>query len=170
MQKQQGFSLVEVMVTMLIVSIGLLGIAGILVTSIKNNQSSYGRSQATILANDIIDRMRANRGNAEDTAKNLPYNYAMDKAPASDDDSIAAADMLAWRKELSDAMPSGKGSVNVDAATKNVTVLVQWDDSHATGDSDNGNGGVGQGKGQGSGHVRTKMGMAAQQVKIETHL
>ncbi len=62
MQNQQGFSLIEVMVTMLIVSIGLLGIAGIIMTSLKNSQSSYGRSQATLLANDIIDRMRANRG------------------------------------------------------------------------------------------------------------
>ncbi|MFZ3288159.1 MAG: type IV pilus modification protein PilV, partial [Telluria sp.] len=65
MQRQQGFSLIEVLITMLIVSIGLLGIAGIIVTNLKHNQSSYARTQASLLVSDIVDRMRANRAAAE---------------------------------------------------------------------------------------------------------
>ncbi len=55
-----GFSLVEVMVAMLVLSIGLIGVASLQLTGLHSNQTALIRSQATILASDIIDRMRAN--------------------------------------------------------------------------------------------------------------
>lgn len=148
MKKQQGFSLLEVMVTMLIVSFGMLGIAGIIITSLKNSQSSYARSQASLLVNDIVDRMRANRGAAE--ASPSPYNLALTAAPAGTE--VPADDLTQWRAALAATMPSGTGSVAVDDATKKVTVTVQWDDSHATGNAAAG------------------VGAATQQVTLETRL
>jgi len=65
MRKDRGFSMLEVLVTMVIIAFGLLGVAGIIANGLKSNLSSYGRSQASWLANDIIDRMRANRATAE---------------------------------------------------------------------------------------------------------
>jgi type IV pilus assembly protein PilV len=56
----RGFTLIEVLVTLLIVAIGLLGLAGLQVTGLRSNLSSEARSQASLLANDIIERMRAN--------------------------------------------------------------------------------------------------------------
>ena len=53
-RKQTGFTMLEVLVTMVIVSFGLLGIAGIIANGLKNNQGSYARSQASWLANDIV--------------------------------------------------------------------------------------------------------------------
>ncbi|MFP5393688.1 MAG: type IV pilus modification protein PilV, partial [Gammaproteobacteria bacterium] len=65
MVRQRGFSLIEIMVTLVVMSIGLLGLGGIILTSMKNNQSAEARTQATVLVNDILDRMRANRTEAE---------------------------------------------------------------------------------------------------------
>lgn len=55
-----GFTLVEVMVTVVVVSIGLLGLAGLQISGLRANMSSEARSKATLMANDIIERMRAN--------------------------------------------------------------------------------------------------------------
>ena len=56
-----GFTLIEIMVALLIFSIGLLGLAMLQATGLKFNTDSYARTQATILAYDLIDRMRANK-------------------------------------------------------------------------------------------------------------
>lgn len=57
---EQGFTLLEVLVALLVLSIGLLGLALLQTTSLRLNTESYSRTQATLLAYDIIDRMRAN--------------------------------------------------------------------------------------------------------------
>ena len=59
-KKNAGFTLIEVLIAMVVLAVGLLGLAGLQVTSLKNNQSAYNRSQATQLAYDLADRMRAN--------------------------------------------------------------------------------------------------------------
>lgn len=57
---QQGLSLIEVLVSVVILSVGILGIAGIQVVSLQQNRSSIYRAEALQLANGILDRMRAN--------------------------------------------------------------------------------------------------------------
>jgi type IV pilus assembly protein PilV len=145
---QAGFSLLEVLITMLIVSFGLLGIAGIVVTSLKNTQGSYARSQASLLANDIIDRMRANRTAAE--ASPSPYNLALTADPSGT--GVVADDLTQWRTALRAGIAAGTGSVSVNAATKKVTVTVQWNDSHAAADAAKG------------------VGLATQSITVETRL
>lgn len=56
----RGFTLIEVLVTIVVVSIGLLGLAGLQISGLRANVSSEARSKATLLASDIIERMRAN--------------------------------------------------------------------------------------------------------------
>ncbi|MDO8651303.1 MAG: type IV pilus modification protein PilV [Undibacterium sp.] len=128
MKKTKGFTLLEVLVTLVIMSFGLLGIAGIIVNSLKNNQSSYARSQASWLGNDIIERMRANRGTAEIAPS--PYNLALGTDPTGA--GVAPDDLTQWRTALASTLPSGTGSVVLNAVTNTVTIVVQWDDSHAT--------------------------------------
>ncbi len=123
--KQTGFTMLEVLVTMVILSFGLLGIAGIIANGLKNNQSSYARSQASWLANDIVDRMRANRAAAE--VASSPYNLAIGTAPTGA--TVAAIDLTSWRSALAASLPSGTGGVTLDNASKKVTVTVQWDES-----------------------------------------
>ena len=62
--KQSGFTLLEVLVAMLVLAIGLLGLAGLMTSSMRDNLSASHRTQATWLAYDILDRMRANRTSA----------------------------------------------------------------------------------------------------------
>ena len=124
--------MIEVLITIVIISIGLLGIAGIIVNSLKSTQSSGARSQATVLANDIIDRMRANRTTAE--SANAPYNLAL-SADTPSGGTIPASDLSDWRGSLAATLPSGSGGVSVDAATKRVTVTVQWNNSRVAGGS-----------------------------------
>ncbi len=59
-QRQYGFSLLEVLIALLVLSIGLLGLAGLQTLGLKFNMQSYQRTQAALLAYDIVDRMRAN--------------------------------------------------------------------------------------------------------------
>jgi len=130
MHKQNGFSMLEALITLLIVSLGLLGIAGIIANSLKVNQGAQARSQASWLANDIIDRMRANRTTAEGT----PAAYTLAACDAIPDaDAIAEADLTEWCAAVAAALPTGTGTVALAAAK--VTVTVQWDDSRAAGGS-----------------------------------
>ena len=154
MQQQKGFSLIEVLVTMVIISFGLLGIAGVIVNALKNNNSSYARTQASVLANDIIDRMRANRVTAE-TAP-FAYNLALGAVPAGN--GVVLNDLTQWRTALAAAMPSGTGSITMADATQ-VTVVVQWNDARASGD------GTAVGAGDGATTGRTN-----QQVIVQTRL
>lgn len=59
-RNHSGFTLIEVLVTVVVVSIGLLGLAGLQINGLRANLSSEARSKATLLASDIIERMRAN--------------------------------------------------------------------------------------------------------------
>ena len=129
--------MLEVLVTMVIVSFGLLGIAGIIMNGLKNNQSSYSRSQASWLAGDIADRMRANIIVAESAA--LKYNLTLSATtPAvASPTTIANSDIIAWRTAIANTLQSGTGSINLDATSKKLTVIVQWDDSRAKGGKSN---------------------------------
>lgn len=135
--------MIEVLITIVIVSFGLLGVAGIIVNSMKSAHSSYARTQATLLANDIIDRMRANRNAAE--ANPSPYSLSL-TATAPTDSSVPSADLAAWRTTLASVLPSGTGSVSYAPATSKVTVTVQWNNSRVEG------------------------GVASEQISIETRL
>lgn len=58
---KSGFTLIEVLVSLLIFSIGLIGMAGLVVMSVKTNHTAYLRTQATFLAEGMAERMRVNR-------------------------------------------------------------------------------------------------------------
>lgn len=70
---QKGVSLIEVLIAVLILSLGLLGMAGMQARAIKSNQSSYARSQAVMLSYYMLDAMRADRTNA---VTSTAYNTA----------------------------------------------------------------------------------------------
>jgi type IV pilus assembly protein PilV len=130
----RGFSLLEVLITLVVVAIGLLGVAGMQVTSIKLNRVAETRSSGVVYVSDILDRMRANALNAG--------KYVTDFTDtATSDTTQAERDLRDWKAALA-RLPSGEGKIEVtatDAAlcelpaiTKcaDVTVTVRWTESN----------------------------------------
>ena len=125
-----GFTLVEALVALVVLSIGLLGVAALQFTSLKTNHGSATRTQAVYLAYDIIDRMRANPAAANSNG----YDIALGVTPTAG--TVAGDDLVAWKKNITNSLPAGSttaadGSVKLDPGTNLVTVRIVWDDSHA---------------------------------------
>lgn len=133
--KQSGFTLLEVLVAMLVMAIGLLGLAGLTTSSMRNNLSASHRTQATWMAYDIVDRMRANRTSAVTGAYATPMGAAANCSAAVPTGTVPVQDIAAWKNQLACALPAGNGSIAVDAATRVATILIQWDDSRGLVDS-----------------------------------
>jgi type IV pilus assembly protein PilV len=129
----------EVLVTIVVLSIGLLGLAGLQAKSQQFTQGSYLRSQAAVLANDIMDRMRANRDAAEDTAASQYAIDVGDPTPAAgdcytaacDSDDMADFDLAEWLTLVAETLPSGDGGVATELLPSGnylFIVTIQWDD------------------------------------------
>lgn len=97
---QGGFSLLEVLIAVVILSIGLLGLAGLQTTSLQSNFSAAQVSQATFLASDLMDRMRANSEAAENGDYNI--NFGTMDVPGT---TVAADDMNGWLDQMQAALP-----------------------------------------------------------------
>lgn len=141
MHKSNGFTLLEVLIAVIVLSIGLLGLAGLQTAGLRNNQDAYARTVATTLANDMADRIRSNMagfnaGNYNNTSE--AHSYCETISGCSPDE-MAEHDTYMWNQAL-DTLPNGQGDVAVNARI--VTVTVFWDNARtgATGtDCDPGN-------------------------------
>jgi type IV pilus assembly protein PilV len=129
--KASGFTFVEALVALIVLSIGLLGVAALQLTSLRSNHSSSLRSQATLLASDMVDRMRANRTAA------LAGAYDVDFDDVADDESTQQSqiDLVRWQVNLANTLPQGRGSIarTVVGTVATFTVIVQWDDTRGEG-------------------------------------
>lgn len=123
--RQAGFSLLEVLVAIVIMSLGLLGLAALQATGLKNNYSAYTRSQAALYAYDMIDRLRVDR----QAALAGSYNLTL-AASAPTGSTLADTERANWLAQLA-SLPAGDGSISVTTAGV-VTIVVQWNDSRAT--------------------------------------
>lgn len=129
---QTGAGMIEVLVAIVILSIGLLGLAGLQTAGLKSNQSAGFRSTASMLAYSILDSMRANRVVAGEGG----YNHSFSEDVSSEIETETAAgaeaavpgDVQAWLNELALRLPAGSGTIDIDADNK-VTITIQWDDS-----------------------------------------
>tara|TARA_R110001592_G_scaffold315880_5_gene592048 strand:- start:4602 stop:5069 length:468 start_codon:yes stop_codon:yes gene_type:complete len=119
---QQGVTLVEVLVAVLITATGVLGASALQLNSVKFNQSASIRSSAVFLANDMADRLRSNRG----LALIGSYDLTMDAAIPTGD-NINLIDQREWLTELSLRLPSGDGSIARNGTT--FTITVQWNEA-----------------------------------------
>lgn len=129
---QQGFTLIEVMVSLLILAIGLLGMTALQNEALRFNFAAFTESQAQFLINDMIERIRANPGS------NLYGITAIEPAvvPAVDcgvntctPDQMAIWDLSQWRASVEDSslLPAGESEILFDGATRNFTVSVSYD-------------------------------------------
>lgn len=133
--RQSGVSLLEVMVSLFVLSIGMLGMAGLQMASLRSNQSSYERSAAVLGAYTMIDRLRADTAAAQAGG----YNLALvdDSCDIPEGAAFADTQLAAWLTELQSSMgASACGGVNCTAgAAGSCMVSVRWDDSRVQGGS-----------------------------------
>lgn len=131
----KGFTLIEVLVTLLVLAVGLLGLAALQATGLRYNQSAYLRSQASIYAYSIIDSMRANRDSAESAGYNTDFGSTI--APVDcvnnvcSEGQMAGYDLGQWKDLLSENLPNGDGKITVASSVGGtiVTISIRWSDS-----------------------------------------
>jgi type IV pilus assembly protein PilV len=124
----KGLSLIEMLIALLVVAVGLLGMAGLQAYSLKSNTSAYHRSLANSLAYEILDCMRANRSEA--IAPDSKYNAITLGSTAGDfgESSRYEKDAGHWLSAIAYFLPGGEGEVACD--TNNVCrVTVRWNDN-----------------------------------------
>ena len=106
----KGFSLLEVLIALFVLAIGLLGLAQLQISSFHINQNAYYRSQATLFADGMFERMRAN----QTIAKTGAYQIASetDTTTLNDPHSIRTRDIIEWRANIAATLPEGVGEIN----------------------------------------------------------
>jgi type IV pilus assembly protein PilV len=116
--KQSGTTLMEVLVSLLVLSFGMLGMAGVQGVSLRGNQAAYYRTMATTLSTDIVERMRANlaavdAGSYDDIAGAATANCFT--ATGCTGAQMAAQDVLDWTASVAAALPLGAAAVCLDS-------------------------------------------------------
>lgn len=127
-KKSKGFSLIEVLVTILILTFGLIGVAGLLVGGIANASSSEYLTKANALAADMADRIRANPGPAGAMSASTAYAFAYTDAPPSSPSNIAERDKKEWLEALARQLPGGDGKVTATntGGNRKFDIEVRW--------------------------------------------
>lgn len=129
----RGFTMVEVLVALVVLAIGMLGIAGLFVTTLGSGGAAINRMQAVNLATDIADRIRSNRSANAAYAGAASTSYtcigagAVNCAPAE----MAADDLLQWHTAIAATLPSSSGSGGTIAvagasAPYTYTITLSW--------------------------------------------
>jgi type IV pilus assembly protein PilV len=113
MNRQQGFTLLEVLVAIVILAIGLIGLAGLQVVSTKNNQTAYYRAIAIQQVYDMADRMRANlagvrAGDYNDMTGLADSGCVVASCSAQE---VANTDKFQWNANNSVLLPQGAGAI-----------------------------------------------------------
>lgn len=127
----RGFTLLEALIAMLVLSIGLLGLAGLQATSARFSHDAYVRSLTTMITSEIIDKIRMKTGKQNDQAARLNTisTYAVTAPAGTCDPSLAtiANELACWQNNITKTLPGGSGTIT-DNADGSFTVTVSWYD------------------------------------------
>jgi type IV pilus assembly protein PilV len=123
---QKAFSMVETLVAVIVLAVGLLGIAALYVTTLRSGGSAIARTQAVYLASDIADRIRANAKAKGAYAGAGANNDCMTAACSRED--MAAFDLDVWQTQITATLPGpASGTVTfVDGTPATYTIEVSW--------------------------------------------
>ena len=133
----RGFTMLEILIALLVLSIGLLGVAGLQTMGLRYSQSAYVRSQVTALVDDLADRMRANPGGVINgaydnfgTASTLPTDPGcIASANGCTPANLAIYDKLQWVALVKGRLPEGvTAKVERIATTNDFDITLSWTD------------------------------------------
>lgn len=133
---QRGFSMIEVMVAVLVLSIGLLGMAALQAATLRNNQSANYRTQASNLAYELIDTARSYQARDTRNVRTLVSDLgswtpvcAANTAPLSCTTGNAlTCDYRRWANRVCRGLPNGRGRATFDATDNELIVELCWSD------------------------------------------
>lgn len=153
----RGFTLLEVLIAVLVLSLGLLGLAGLQAYSMRYNQSANYRTQATNLANQLMDLARTHRGSTVDASGNpMAPNYNVQQLLASmegkwtevrpptagvspfclpSNQRAVDCDRERWINELRAALPQGRARTAFNPVSGLLQVEICWRDDRMAADS-----------------------------------
>jgi len=148
---QAGASLIEVLVSIVIASVGLLALAGVNASAVRYGKLTQFRATATQLATDLGERMRANKDGfnagayvysvnfaTQNTAAiTAPGNTCSEAAVTCAAADVAAADLWQWRQTVRDNLPSGSVFLLRDATPVAADLWVVWRDPSVSADDEN---------------------------------
>ena len=139
-RRSLGFSLLEVLIAVVVLSIGLLGLAGLQFSALRANNQSYERSQAHLLVQEVADSMRINRTAAANGAYSIEPGVippAVDcqrdltEAPCTQPQA-AAHDLFRWHRRLRELLPGATARIFCSTAACGPgamhSVIVIWDE------------------------------------------
>jgi len=127
---ERGFSLVEVLIALIIMSVGMLGIASLYVQSMQAGRTSLFRHNAVTLAGDVADRIRANPiavGAYELAGADFSCT---DGTTTCSNVQMAAQDIFLWDQQAQDTLPNGTVTIVIDQISNPpvYTITVNWDE------------------------------------------
>ncbi len=128
-KRLRGFSLVEVLIALIIISVGMLGIAGLYVQSMQAGRTSMFRHNAVILVGDVADRIRANpTAGAVYTAVGGADNNCVNQGVNCSAPEMANHDIFLWTAQAAETLPNGTVTVVFDGAVTPPTydITANW--------------------------------------------
>jgi type IV pilus assembly protein PilV len=126
---QRGFTLLEILIALIVLSIGLLGIAALQGIGLRTSHGAQLTSQASLLAYDMADRLRANPQGLTDYVGFSTEDTACDANPGG---NLAANDLWEWACSVQALLPGGRGAITRDAVPDTsafrYTIEIEWED------------------------------------------
>lgn len=118
LNRTRGFTLLEVLIAVLVFSLGLLGVAGLMVVSVRTNHSAYLRTQASFLAESMADRMRGNLGHTVEYVDEYEGSDGTGdpgcQASVCTAAAVVARDKEIWNRQLREFLPNADASINCE--------------------------------------------------------
>ena len=144
LHRQQGATLIEILITVLVLSVGLLGLGATQMLSLKNGNNANQTYFANLAAYDIAERMRINPVAVEaglyEAADVDETRAAQDCSASCSSAQLANMDLYEWGQALSANLPGGKGTIELDDET--ATITVSWKGQHTGSDVGSAEGGA----------------------------
>ncbi|MEY3219562.1 MAG: hypothetical protein RIT27_919 [Pseudomonadota bacterium] len=144
LKQYHGFTLIEVLVALAVLSVGLLGIAALQTRGQQFTQEAYFVTQATVLANQIMDRIRVNANFARTDFSGTAGGYVASAAPSSSATTCITApcspaaardyDLFIWFNALAANLPNGTGAITGVVPANNAvryTITITWNPTEA---------------------------------------